>query len=187
MKVDRILQAGIAVMFAAFVSILYLSLHDNVVKAGDKAPEFSIRTENGKTVTARDFGGKLLLLNFWATWCGPCRQEMPRLDAFYRSHHDQGVELIGVSADRSGDRDDVVKVMAGFSYPAAMLGDTNANGFGPPRVLPITYVIGPDGVVRAKLVPTDDSGISAKELDDAVLPLLGSNASPPQPSGSPGH
>lgn len=154
---------------------------------GDPAPALTAPELDGRPFDLSAERGKTVIVNFWATWCGPCRQEMPRLDAFYRSHHDQGVELIGVSADRSGDRDDVVKVMAGFSYPAAMLGDTNANGFGPPRVLPITYVIGPDGVVRAKLFPTDDSGISAKELDDAVLPLLGSNASPPQPSGSPGH
>jgi hypothetical protein len=69
MKVDRILQAGILAMLCAFVGVLYLSLHDNVVKAGDKAPDFSITADNGRTVTARQFGGKLLILNFWAALC----------------------------------------------------------------------------------------------------------------------
>jgi peroxiredoxin len=75
MKVNRILEAGILAMLGAFRRVLYLSLHDNVVKAGDKAPDFSIQTDNGKTVTARDFGGKLLILNFWATGARPaCRR-----------------------------------------------------------------------------------------------------------------
>ena len=59
MKVNRILEAGILAMLCAFVGVLYLSLHDNVVKAGDRAPDFSIQADNGKTITARDFGGKL--------------------------------------------------------------------------------------------------------------------------------
>ena len=64
MKVDRILQAGILAMLCAFVGALYLSLHDNIVKAGDKAPAFSVQTANGQTVSAKEFGGKLLILNF---------------------------------------------------------------------------------------------------------------------------
>ena len=148
---------------------------------GDPAPALTVPELNGRSFDLAALRGKTVIVNFWATWCAPCRQEMPRLDAFYRSHHDQGVELIGMSADRSRDRDDVQKVMGGFSYPAAMLSDTKSNGFGPPAVLPITYVIDPKGTVRAKLVPTDDSGVSEKELDDAVLPLLLPNASPTSP------
>ena len=84
MKVDRIIEAGICVMLAAFVGTLYMSLHENVVKAGDKAPDFSFRADNGKTVAAHDFGGKLLLVNFWASWCAPCVEEMPALNEMAR-------------------------------------------------------------------------------------------------------
>ena len=85
MKVDRIIEAGILATFAAFVGVLFLSLHDNVVKAGDRAPDFSIRADNGKIITAKDFGGKLLLLNFWATWCPPCISEVPALNQLQRA------------------------------------------------------------------------------------------------------
>lgn len=99
MKVDRILQAGILAMLCAFVGVLYLSLHDNVVKAGDKAPDFSIKADNGKTITARDFGGKLLLLNFWATWCPPCISEVPALNQLERTLGPDGVVILGISED----------------------------------------------------------------------------------------
>src|ERR1700691_4191899 len=99
MKANRILEAALGVMLCLFVGALYLSLHDNVVKAGDTAPAFSIQTDTGKTVTARDFGGKLLILNFWATWCAPCVQEVPSLAAFQRTMAPEGVVVLGVSVD----------------------------------------------------------------------------------------
>jgi peroxiredoxin len=100
MKADRLLQAGIAVMMAAFVGVLYLSLHETIVKAGDTAPEFSVKTESGKTVTAKDFGGKLLLLNFWATWCPPCVQETPSLNELSQNLGSKGLVVLGVSVDK---------------------------------------------------------------------------------------
>jgi len=100
MKVDRIIEAGICVMLAAFVGTLYMSLHENVVKAGDKAPDFSFHADNGKTVTAHDFGGKLLLVNFWASWCAPCVEEMPALDEMARELGPKGLVVLAVSQDK---------------------------------------------------------------------------------------
>src|SRR5580692_8083027 len=99
MKVDRILQAGIFAMLCAFVGVLYLQLHDNVVKAGDRAPDFTIQADNGKTITAKDFGCKLQVLNFWATWCEPCNAEVPSLNQLQRALRSQGVVVLGVSQD----------------------------------------------------------------------------------------
>src|SRR5947199_10161430 len=99
MKVNRVLEAGILAMLVAFVGVLYLSLHDNVVKAGDRAPEFSIKADNGQTISARDFGGKLLILNFWATWCPPCINEVPSLGQLQRALGPRGGVLFGVSGD----------------------------------------------------------------------------------------
>jgi len=100
MKVDRILEGGILVLLCAFVGVLYVSLHDNVVKAGDKAPDFSIKADSGRTVTARDFGGKLLILNFWATWCPPCVQEVPSLNNLQKALGSKGLVVLGVSEDK---------------------------------------------------------------------------------------
>jgi thiol-disulfide isomerase/thioredoxin len=139
---------------------------------GAPVPSLVVPEFKGKVFNLAALRGHTVIVNFWATWCGPCRQEMPRLDAFYHQHRAQGLVLIGISTDRAGDRQDVQKAMDGYRYPGAMLSDATANGFGRIAELPITYVVGPDGLVRAKLVPESDAGISEKQLADAVLPLL---------------
>lgn len=96
---------------------------------------------------------------------------MPALDAFYRRYHSQGLELIGVSADRPHDRPDVEKLTRTVTYPLAMSSDAKANGFGAPTALPILFVIDTNGVVRAKLTP-DQTPITEESLADVVLRLL---------------
>jgi cytochrome c biogenesis protein CcmG, thiol:disulfide interchange protein DsbE len=140
-------------------------------KPGDAAPPLVLALLDGRTFDLAAMRGKVVIVNFWATWCAPCRKEMPALETFFRSHRDQGFELIGVSADRSRDRDDVIKVMRAFSYPAAMMRDAKVNGFGTPDAIPITYVVDAEGVVRTKSKP-DNNGLSAQDLDGLVLPLL---------------
>ncbi|HVW83381.1 MAG TPA: TlpA disulfide reductase family protein, partial [Bryobacteraceae bacterium] len=97
---DWIPHAALALMLIAFCVALYTSLHETVINAGDRAPSFSITTDSGKTVTAREFGGKLLLLNFWATWCPPCIEEIPGLNEMARQLGPKGLVILGVSVDK---------------------------------------------------------------------------------------
>ncbi len=142
--------------------------------AGQPAPPLAATELDGSSFDLGALRGKVVIVNFWATWCGPCREEMPALEAFYRQHHGQGLEMIGISADRPHDRGDVVKVMQGFSYPAAMLGDLKVNGFGRPGTLPVTYIVDGAGIVRAVMTP-DKVTITATSLDQTVAPLLPGN------------
>ncbi|MGO4880900.1 MAG: TlpA family protein disulfide reductase [Bryobacteraceae bacterium] len=98
-KVDQILKTGIAVLSALLVFVLYKSIHERIINVGDSAPEFSITTDSGRTITASDFGGRLLVLNFWATWCQPCVEEVPSLDQFAKEMAGSGVVVLGVSMD----------------------------------------------------------------------------------------
>ena len=139
--------------------------------AGETAPALVIEQLNGNTFDLEAQRGKVTIVNFWATWCAPCRKEMPALDAFYRRYHAQGLEMIGLSADRPHDRSDMIKVMQAFSYPAAMLDDAKSDGFGGPNTLPVTYVVDAQGVVRARLTP-DEKPLTKQSLAAAVLPLL---------------
>jgi cytochrome c biogenesis protein CcmG, thiol:disulfide interchange protein DsbE len=140
-------------------------------EVGQPAPALTAKELGGGTFDLAALHGKVVIVNFWATWCAPCRQEMPALNAFYQQHHAQGLEMIGISADLPRERSNVVKVMKAFSYPAAMLGDADVNGFGRPESIPVTYVIAADGVVRAKFSP-DETGVTEQQLDKTVLPLL---------------
>jgi peroxiredoxin len=141
------------------------------VEVGQPAPPLAGPELDGRGFDLSASRGKVVIVNFWATWCVPCRAEMPALDAFYRHYHEQGVEMIGISADRPRDRGDVVKMMQALAYPAIMLRDTSANGFGSPEALPTTFVIDQAGVVRAKFRP-DQAAVTEQSLSSAVLPLL---------------
>jgi thiol-disulfide isomerase/thioredoxin len=140
----------------------------DAVDVGQAAPPLVVKQLDGQPYDLGALRGKVVVVNFWATWCEPCRGEIPILDAFYRRYHGRGVELIGVSVDRPRDRPDVLKVAQSFSYPAAMLREATTDGFRGPGGLPVTVVIDRRGIVRAKLTRS----VTAKDLDDAVTPLL---------------
>jgi peroxiredoxin len=101
MKTDHILRALIGVLLIAVVLVIVGSLRERVVVVGDTAPDFSVVTDNGGRVSRANFGGKLLVLNFWATWCPPCVEEMPSLVEFQREFASSGVVVLGISVDKN--------------------------------------------------------------------------------------
>ena len=165
-------QAFPALMFLT-VALAALTAFDAqaATELGQPAPALLVQELNGQTFDLAALRGKVVVINFWATWCPPCRQEMPTLDAFYRRYHGEGLEMIGLAANRMHERSDVTKVMDSFSYPAAMLRDCKSNGFNDPTELPITYIVDAQGIVRAKLTP-DETPVTEQSLSQAVLPLL---------------
>jgi cytochrome c biogenesis protein CcmG, thiol:disulfide interchange protein DsbE len=163
----------------AFAALVPFEAHA-AGEVGQPAPALMVQELNGQTFDLAALRGKVIVINFWATWCPPCRQEMPALDAFYRRYHGEGLEMIGLAANRTHERSEVAKVMDAFSYPAAMLRDCKSNGFNDPTELPITYIVDAQGVVRAKLTP-EETPVTEQSLTQAVLPLLPKQI---QPHGS---
>lgn len=152
---------------------------------GQPAPALAVPELDGQAFDLGALRGKVVVLNFWATWCPPCRKEMPALDAFYRRYRGRGLAMIGLSVDRPRDRADVRKVMQSFSFPAAMLDDATVDGFGTPNALPVTFVVDANGIVRARITP-EETPLTEKTLSDAVVPLLPREAATPSPRGR-GH
>ncbi len=140
------------------------------VAEGD-SPALAVKTVDGRTFDTSALKGKVVIVHFWATWCASCREEMPALDDFYMLHRAQGFEVIAVSLDRPNDRDSVIKYMHDFHFPAGLISDTNANDFGSPRILPITYIMDTGGKVRKVLMP-EVVKLTRSSLNDAVLPLF---------------
>jgi peroxiredoxin len=93
--------ALLIVLSLAFTGLIVFSLQDSSAKEGGPAPAFSITTDHGKTITQNSFGGKLLVLHFWATWCGGCVQEIPSLNVFQRKFADKGVVVVAISIDKN--------------------------------------------------------------------------------------
>jgi cytochrome c biogenesis protein CcmG, thiol:disulfide interchange protein DsbE len=96
---DRILIGLVVALGAALAWVVAGTLDDGIVRIGDPAPDFKVVTDSGRILTRSDFGGKLLVLHFWATWCGGCVEEIPSLDVFQREYGPQGVVVLGVSVD----------------------------------------------------------------------------------------
>jgi len=138
---------------------------------GDAAPALKSITLDGQPFDLAALKGKVVVLNLWATWCSPCRMEMPALDAFYAKYRDKGVAMLGLDENDPDDIAAVREVMAGFHYPALMAQGAAVNDFRTPRVLPITYVIDTAGVIRAKLWP-GGTPVTEENLEKAVQPLL---------------
>jgi cytochrome c biogenesis protein CcmG, thiol:disulfide interchange protein DsbE len=98
-KTERFLQVSIVLLLILLGGAIFDSMRDKIVGIGDRAPNFNIVTDNGRRISRSDFGGRLLVLNFWATWCPPCIEEMPSLDEFQRRLAASGVVVVGVSVD----------------------------------------------------------------------------------------
>jgi thiol-disulfide isomerase/thioredoxin len=138
---------------------------------GQIAPALQATELNGRPFDLARERGKVVIVNFWATWCAPCRAEMPALDAFERAFRDRGLVMVGISVDRGSNRDRVMTATKALSYPSAMLNAVTANGFGVPDAIPVTYVIDRAGVLRAILRP-DRVAVTPQSLAETVLPLL---------------
>ncbi len=143
---------------------------------GQPAPALIGTLLDGKAFDLSALKGKVVAIHFWASWCAPCREEMPALEAIYRQYHGKGLEVLAISADRPRARSDVKEVMHYFSYPAALLSDLQKNEFGTPSSLPITYIIDTSGTVNGILTPDtqplteNDFGATIKTLLDKPEP-----------------
>lgn len=113
------------------------------------APDFALKTMKGKTFRLSDHRGKVVVINFWATWCPPCRSEIPDFIELQNELGDNGLLFVGVSLDRGGF--EVVRPFAeqmGINYPLVVDDGTVTNKYGNVPGLPTTFVVGPKGRVR---------------------------------------
>lgn len=120
------------------------------VKVGDPAPAFAIKTIDGKNLSLADYEGEVVLLNFWATWCGPCQTEMPRFIRFQREFGAKGFQVVGISMDDSNApvRTFISKLKP--NYPIALGNAKVAESYGGILGLPITLLIDRKGRIAKR-------------------------------------
>ena len=133
------------------------------------APPFELKTLDGRTVHLSDFPGKVVVLNFWATWCAPCRVETPWLVALYRQYQQRGLEIVGISMDDGGTRpvEKFVQEM-NMNYPVLMGSNSVSDSYGGLRFLPQTFFIDRDGRIERHTI-----GLTSRsDLEDDIKRLL---------------
>ena len=115
---------------------------------GSRAPELGANDANGQRVTVAGLRGKVALIDFWASWCEPCKQELPVLDRLYRRHRERGLVVVGVNIDRSVDNMRRFLARTPVSFPVVHdAGQRIAGRYRPPR-MPSSYLVDRRGVVR---------------------------------------
>ncbi len=131
-------------------------------------PNLPFTTLDGRQGSLENLRGKVVLINFWATWCPYCRKEMPAMQRFYQDYQAKGFEILAFSTD-----DDVAKAVqymreAGYTFPAAMADPAIQQTFGPISQIPMSMIIDRDGHLRHKI----KGQVYYGRLEDLVTPLL---------------
>ncbi len=128
-----------------------------IVQVGDEAPNFTLRDLAGNVMSLSQLKGKVVLLNFWATWCGPCRVEMPAMEQLYRTLPRREFEILAVSTDPQGAA--VTRPFQqemGFTFPILHDSEYRVGLTYGARTIPITFVVDRRGIVRQKIFGARD-------------------------------
>jgi peroxiredoxin len=139
-------------------------------RAGQSAPNFKVVTTSGQPVSLENYQGYVLILDFFATWCQPCRESIPHLVEMNRKYGKQGLQVLGMSADEDGER--LVKAFADehrISYPIALAGETVLVDYGV-RSVPVMFIIDKKGRVAEVFRGfTGEVGRSTEQLIKKLL------------------
>lgn len=134
-----------------------------------KARDFEVTLVNGEKFSLSEHRGKVVILNIWATWCAPCREEVPDFVDLYKKYKDKGLVILGVSVDKQGES--VVKPFMekyDVNYPVVIDRGTIMDKYGPTMSIPTTYVIGREGYLQYFAV----GALTNKELEPRIRDLL---------------
>lgn len=155
-KIVKALQVSAVVVLLALGYFVYDSILERVANVGDTAPGFKVTTARGKALTQKEFGGRILLLNFWASWCPPCKEETPSMNQMAQQLGPKGLVVLGVSVDESEAAYQRFLASERVVFDTALdpTGEISAN-FGTYKY-PETYIIGRDGKVLRKYIGPRD-------------------------------
>jgi len=159
------------------VALLGALLFGGSATAGEPAPDFSLRDINGKEVSLSSQKGKVVLVNFWATWCGPCKLEMPHLDKMDRELEAKGFEVISISTDdaRAASKVKPLIKRGGYGFTVLLDKDTSVvSQYNPAKTLPYNVLIDREGNIH-KVFQGYNPGDEV-ELRHEIEALLGSGS-----------
>jgi len=135
---------------------------------GAPAPEFVAKTVDGEGVALRDLTGKVVVLNFWATWCSPCREEMPALEARYERYRDQGLVVLAIDFDEPQEEVRAFRDEFGLTFPVVMDPGANIQQLYRVRGYPTSYFVDRSGTIQVQHI-----GVMSEDQLDEYLVQMG--------------
>jgi|SRR5579864_7953044 len=182
----------LALVVVAFVValMLYFGLHMarrphsaslTRIDQSKPAPDFSLESLDGKSMKLSDFRGKAVLLNFWATWCSPCKIEMPWFVELQKQYGPQGLQIVGVAMD-DASKEDIAKFAKdmGVNYPILIGKEAVGDQYGGVPALPETFFIGRDGKFVDKIIGLKGKG----DIEEAIKKTLNTQPATSQATSS---
>lgn len=136
------LLVAIALSAAAATSLASSGL------VGQKAPDFALKSSTGENLRLSEYRGEVVMINFWATWCGPCRQEMPLLDDLYNRYERVGFTLLGVNIDDNSQRAVDMMRELGVNFPVLFDASKDVSKLYEVNAMPVTVILDREGNVR---------------------------------------
>ena len=133
-----------------------------------KAPDFNLQDLKGKTLSLADLKGKAVILDFWATWCGPCRRGIPDLNAIYKKYKAKGATVVGIALDEGG-KDEILKGMKKhkltIAYPVLIGNKEVTVKYGGINAIPATFILDKEGNIAASYVGLQEKKTFTDEMD----------------------
>lgn len=145
----------------------------NDLHVGQPAPDITLDTLDGQHIALHELRGKTVILTFWATWCGPCREELPMLSRYAQAHANDGLVVLGFSLDTPDTLAQVRQVASGLHFAVGLLGDPHVRGYGRIWHLPVSFVVDRRGVLVYDGWKAKQPALTREQLEQVVTPLLG--------------
>lgn len=166
---SRMRSIGVALLLALATAF---PAHAKGLVVGEPAPPITLHTLDGRDIDTRALLGKVVIVTFWATWCGPCREELPLLSRYAAEHAGDGLVVLGFSLDEPGDLDQVRAVATKLGFPVGLLGDPHVPGYGRIWHLPVNFTIDRAGRLADNGWKDRTPVWTQDRLDEVVTPLL---------------
>jgi cytochrome c biogenesis protein CcmG, thiol:disulfide interchange protein DsbE len=169
----RALLRGAAALAAAGPGVLFSSwTWANDLRLGHPAPPAMLTTLDGARIDTKSLIGRVVILTFWATWCGPCREELPLLSAYAEKHASRGLTVLGFTLDPAENLPKVRHVAQTLSFPVGLLDNSSLPGYGRIWRIPVNFTIDRKGRLIDDGWKDKEATWTAERLERIVAPLL---------------